>query len=176
METCFPVLSVTLPSNFRVQRGRVLLWRITSACWRGQQGEERSVGPAWMSCRRRLRMIESARLFPEQSQHSYWTNRIANLIFLTKRINTRASNWDFDKKKKGVLCFKGGTSPFPLTQSVLRTEKRSVEHLIDRQAHLVYETQTAMETRTETGITATRPRGPGAPAVRQLSPDDHAHA
>ena len=120
-------------------------------------------------------MIDSARLFPEQSQRSYWTNPIANHIFLTKRIKTRASNWDFDKKGEYFVS-KDGTSPFPLAQSVLRAEKWSVEQLIDRQAHLVYETQTGMETRTETGITATRPRGPGAPAVRQLSPDDHAHA
>src|SRR5205823_5572784 len=34
---------------------------------------------------------EWALLFPDQSQRSYWTHRIANLIFLTKRINTRAS-------------------------------------------------------------------------------------
>src|SRR4029077_3921843 len=32
--------------EFSCPTGRVLLWRITSACWRGQQGEGRSVDPA----------------------------------------------------------------------------------------------------------------------------------
>src|SRR5262249_3366975 len=38
--------SVILLSNFRVQRRRVLLWRITSVCWRGQHRRERNVDPA----------------------------------------------------------------------------------------------------------------------------------
>jgi len=80
---------------------------------------------------------EWAILFPEPLQRGYWTHRIANLVFLTKRINTRASNWDFEKKKKEYFVSKDGTSPFPLTQGVLRAEKWSVEHLIERQAQLV---------------------------------------
>jgi hypothetical protein len=76
-------------------------------------------------------------LFPDQSQRNYWTHRIANLVFLTKRINNRASNWDFEKKKKEYFVSKDGTAPFPLTQSVLQADKWSIEHLVGRQAQLI---------------------------------------
>ncbi len=52
-------------------------------------------------------------------------------------VNTRASNWDLEKKKKEYFVSKDGTSPFPLTQSVLRAGEWSIGHLIDRQAQLI---------------------------------------
>lgn len=80
---------------------------------------------------------EWASLFPDPSERGYWTHRIANLVLLTKRINTRASNWDFDRKKREYFASKDGTSPFPLTQGVLHTGTWSVEDLIKRQAQLI---------------------------------------
>jgi Protein of unknown function (DUF1524) len=35
---------------------------------------------------------EWATLFPDEPQRAEWTHRLANLVFLTRRINTRASN------------------------------------------------------------------------------------
>jgi Protein of unknown function (DUF1524) len=80
---------------------------------------------------------EWASLFPDEQQRSEWTHRLANLVFLTHRINTRASNWSFEKKKKEYFASSDGSSPFVITQGVLRTEKWTPEHLRERQAELL---------------------------------------
>lgn len=80
---------------------------------------------------------EWATLFPEDAQRTEWTHRLANLVFLTRRINTRASNWDFDRKKKEYFASKDGTSPFPLTQGVLQAASWTPEHLAKRQETLI---------------------------------------
>ncbi|MET4293640.1 hypothetical protein ABIB06_004708 [Bradyrhizobium sp. LB8.2] len=80
---------------------------------------------------------EWATLFPEEAQRAEWTHRLANLVFLTRRINTRASNWDFGRKKKEYFVSKDGASPFPLTQGVLQAGSWTPEHLVQRQATLI---------------------------------------
>lgn len=80
---------------------------------------------------------EWAKLFPDEALRAEWTHRLANLVFLTRRINTRASNWDFDRKKKEYFGSKDGTSPFVLTQGVLQTTQWTPEHLKARQAMLL---------------------------------------
>lgn len=80
---------------------------------------------------------EWATLFPEEAQRTEWTHRLANLVFLTRRINTRASNWDFDRKKKEYFVSKDGASPFPLTQGVLQVGSWTPMHLVQRQATLI---------------------------------------
>jgi hypothetical protein len=80
---------------------------------------------------------ECAKLFPDEKLRAEWTHRLANLVFLTQRINTRASNWDFERKKSEYFASEDGTSPFPLTQAVLQTSTWSVEHLNARQMTLV---------------------------------------
>jgi hypothetical protein len=62
---------------------------------------------------------------------------LANLVFLTHRINTRASNWDFERKKKEYFASSDGSSPFLITQGVLQTENWTPEHLCVRQKQLV---------------------------------------
>jgi hypothetical protein len=79
---------------------------------------------------------EWAELFPDEVQRADWTHRFANLVFLTRRINTRASNWDFERKKEYFVS-KDGTSPFPLTQGVLQIPQWTLEHLQTRQATLI---------------------------------------
>jgi hypothetical protein len=80
---------------------------------------------------------EWAVLFQDEQERSYWTHRLANLVFLTHRINTRASNWDFQRKKKEYFASSDGSSPFVITQGVLQAEKWSPEHLRVRQKQLV---------------------------------------
>jgi hypothetical protein len=80
---------------------------------------------------------EWSRLFPEEEQRDEWTHRLANLVFLTRRINTRASNWDFERKKTAYFASEGGTSPFPITQEVLQTTQWDVSHLEKRQQRLI---------------------------------------
>jgi len=80
---------------------------------------------------------EWATLFPDEGQRGDWTHRLANLVFLTKRINIRASNWDFEKKKKEYFSSRDGASPFVITQDVLRTANWTLEHLLERQKRLL---------------------------------------
>jgi len=80
---------------------------------------------------------EWALLFPDEQERSDWTHRVANLAFLTHRINTRASNWDFERKKKEYFASSDGSSPFVITQGVLQTDKWAPEHLCIRQKQLV---------------------------------------
>jgi hypothetical protein len=80
---------------------------------------------------------EWAKLFPDEAQRAEWTHRVANLVLLTRRINTRASNWDFERKKKEYFGSKDGTSPFVLTQGVLQTSQWTLDHLQTRQKTLI---------------------------------------
>jgi hypothetical protein len=80
---------------------------------------------------------EWAKLFPGEAERAEWTHRLANLVFLTRRINTRASNWDFARKKKEYFTSKDGTSPFPLTQGVLQAGTWTMDHLTARQESLL---------------------------------------
>ena len=80
---------------------------------------------------------EWAILFPEEQERFDWTHRLANLVFLTHRINNRASNWDFERKKKQYFASSDGSSPFVITQGVLQTKNWTLEHLCIRQKQLV---------------------------------------
>ena len=80
---------------------------------------------------------EWATLFPDEQERADWTHRLANLVFLTHRINTRASNWDFERKKKEYFASSDGSSPFVITQGVLQTNKWTPEHLSIRQTQLL---------------------------------------
>ena len=80
---------------------------------------------------------EWARLFPDEQERSDWTHRLANLVFLTHRMNSRASNWDFERKKKEYFASSDGSSPFIITQGVLQTENWTLEHLRVRQRQLI---------------------------------------
>jgi hypothetical protein len=80
---------------------------------------------------------EWAVIFPNEAERDHWTHRIANLVFLTRRINTRASNWPFAKKKAEYFTGKDGVSPFPLTQGVRQTDTWEPVVLEARQEKLV---------------------------------------
>jgi hypothetical protein len=80
---------------------------------------------------------EWARAFPDASERELWTHRMANLVFLTRRINTRASNWPFSKNKSEYFSGRDGASPFPLTQGVQQAEVWRPEVLQERQTTLV---------------------------------------
>ncbi len=76
---------------------------------------------------------EWAKQFPDLVQRSWWVHRIANLVFLTRRVNTRASNWPFEKKKKQYFASPDGSSPFLITQQVLQADTWGPDHLAQRQ-------------------------------------------
>lgn len=80
-------------------------------------------------------------LFPDEEKRQEWTHKIANLVFLTRRINTRASNWPFERKKREYFQSKDGRSPFVLTQGVLDVDLWAPDCLTRRQAELVSKLQ-----------------------------------
>lgn len=56
--------------------------------------------------------------FPKPDERASWTHRIGNLALLTRRKNSAASNYDFQKKKDAYFK-QNGVSPFVLTTQVL---------------------------------------------------------
>jgi uncharacterized protein DUF1524 len=80
---------------------------------------------------------EWASLFPTAADREAWTHRLANLVFLTRSINSRASNWGFERKKVNYFMTKDGRSPFPITQTVLDAGDRTLDRLGNRQAQFL---------------------------------------
>ena len=60
--------------------------------------------------------------FPDEEERENWTHRLANLVLLSRRKNTRASNFEFRRKKEEYFA-RGGISPFPLTTGVLQEDQ-----------------------------------------------------
>lgn len=69
-------------------------------------------------------------------ERTKWTNRLANLVLLSHRKNSKAQNYDFDKKKE-VYFRKGGMPTFPLTLQVLNENEWTPEILKRRQKSLL---------------------------------------
>lgn len=74
--------------------------------------------------------------FPDPEEREIWTHRLANLVLLSRRKNTRAQNFDFDRKKSEYFQ-RGGVSSFALTSQVLMCEEWTLDVLRERQKHLV---------------------------------------
>lgn len=79
-----------------------------------------------------------AAIFPDVEERGDWTHKLANLVLLTCRINTKASSWDFDRKKREYFDSGDGSVPFPITQGVLATETWSPAHLKARQEKMLF--------------------------------------
>lgn len=74
--------------------------------------------------------------FPSENDRECWTHRIANLVLLSRRKNSRAGNLEFDKKK--TTYFRGkGVTPFALTSQVLNEKKWTPRVLERRQKELI---------------------------------------
>jgi hypothetical protein len=59
------------------------------------------------------------KLWPDVRIREQWINRIANLVPLTRKKNSEAQNYDFEKKKEIYFKGKNGTTTYPLTTQVL---------------------------------------------------------
>jgi hypothetical protein len=64
-------------------------------------------------------------------QRKYWVHRLANLVLLTRRKNSEASNYEFDTKKEKYFSTNTGVSPFVLTTQVI-TEKAWTPTLLEK--------------------------------------------
>jgi Protein of unknown function (DUF1524) len=80
---------------------------------------------------------EWAQIFSDAQAQEHWTHRLANLVFLTRRTNIRASNWDFERKKRDYFQSRDGRNPYPLTQQVLDEPVWTPAVLERRQARLL---------------------------------------
>ncbi|MGS1019433.1 DUF262 domain-containing protein [Burkholderia glumae] len=56
--------------------------------------------------------------FPDNARRAAIVHRLGNLALLTRKKNSQASNWDFERKKDSYFR-RGGVSPFVLTTQVL---------------------------------------------------------
>jgi hypothetical protein len=70
-------------------------------------------------------------------QRAIWTNRLANLVLLTRRKNSEAGTAEFDVKKARYFTGPGGVSPFVLTTQVLQEPTWTSAVLERRQQVLV---------------------------------------
>ena len=74
--------------------------------------------------------------FPNQEEREQWTHRLANLVLLSRRKNTRASNYDFANKKSQYFT-KNDVSLFALTTRVVNESEWTPEVLRRRQVELI---------------------------------------
>ena len=74
--------------------------------------------------------------FPDADERAQWTHRLANLVLLSRRKNSQASNYDFDKKKSEYFQ-KKGTTTFALTTQVVSEVEWTPKVLKRRQSELV---------------------------------------
>lgn len=74
--------------------------------------------------------------FSDEDERLRATHRISNLVLLSRRKNSRAQNWDFDKKKREYFEY-GGVAPFALTAQVLSRRQWTPEIVEERQQELV---------------------------------------
>ena len=74
--------------------------------------------------------------FPNQEEREQWTHRLANLVLLSRRKNTRASNYDFVNKKSQYFT-KNDVSLFALTTRVVNESEWTPEVLRRRQVELI---------------------------------------
>nr|WP_320017565.1 HNH endonuclease family protein [uncultured Desulfobacter sp.] len=64
---------------------------------------------------------EWAKVWPDGDNRDIWRYRIANLVPLTQKRNSKAQNYDFNKKKIAYFGGKKGVSSYILTTQVLNT-------------------------------------------------------
>jgi len=76
-------------------------------------------------------------LWPKQQERDYWINRIANLVPLTRKHNSQAQNYDFNKKKKTYFQGKNGTTSYTLTTQVVNIGSWTPDIVKARQKELL---------------------------------------
>ena len=74
--------------------------------------------------------------FPSQDERDLWTHRLGNMALLTRKKNSSASNYDFDRKKQAYFAV-GGVSPFVLTTQVLHKQEWTHSVVQQRQKELL---------------------------------------
>ena len=74
--------------------------------------------------------------FPDQTKRASVVHRLGNLALLTRKKNSQASNWDFEREKDSYFR-RGGVSPFVLTTQVIDANQWSPTVVGARQIQLM---------------------------------------
>ncbi|MCK1658603.1 DUF262 domain-containing protein [Bradyrhizobium sp. 151] len=75
--------------------------------------------------------------FPDAAERERWVHKLANLVLLTRRKNSQASNFDFLEKKDKYFAMKAGVANFAITSNVLKEKDWTVATLERRQAEIL---------------------------------------
>lgn len=75
--------------------------------------------------------------FPSEEMRNAYAHRLGNLVLLTRRRNSRARNYDFERKKEEYFKTKGSVSAFALTTQVVSEERWTPEVIGRRQYELL---------------------------------------
>jgi|GEM_PF-57966 len=73
---------------------------------------------------------------PDPEDRLFWVHRLGNLALLTRKKNSAANNYDFDRKKAAYFT-KGGVSPFALTTQVLQHATWTLDAMEEREQQLL---------------------------------------
>lgn len=80
---------------------------------------------------------EWAELWPDENVRKVWTHKLANLVPLNKRRNSKAQNYDFGKKKTAYFAGSKAVSSYILTTQVLNEPKWTQDVIQKRQEALL---------------------------------------
>ena len=76
-------------------------------------------------------------IWPEEALRKQWAHRLANLLPLTQKRNSKAQNYDFDLKKSAYFGGKNGVSSYALTTQVLNMTEWTPTVVEQRQLDLI---------------------------------------
>lgn len=74
--------------------------------------------------------------FPDSNDRYQWVHKLGNMALLTRKKNSSASNYEFDRKKQSYFS-QGGVSPFVLTTQVLDKKEGTPAIVSARQKQLL---------------------------------------
>lgn len=73
---------------------------------------------------------------PNANDHQQWVHRLGNLALLSRKKNSAASNYEFERKKTAYFT-RGGVSSFALTTQVLQNGEWTLDVMTSRQDALM---------------------------------------
>ena len=125
------------PIYSRSRVPRILLLRLDSLLAdEGVRYEHSTVTIEHVLPRNPERRSQWLRDFPDEEKREEWTDRLANLVLLSRTKNIRALNYDFDRKKAEYFQ-RGGVATFALTTQVLAESEWTPAVLQRRQREMI---------------------------------------
>ena len=125
------------PIYSRTRVRRTLLLRLDSLLAdRGARYEHSTVTIEHVLPRSPKQNSQWLRDFPDEDERAEWTDRLANLVLLSRAKNSSALNYDFERKKRRYF-HRGGVATFALTSQVLAESAWTPDVLARRQRNLI---------------------------------------